>query len=443
MKKLILLLIILCWAGTQTIVAQDYGDDPPPLGYPPMTLHALFVEEHRNQAYDIAIVYGRWLIRNHPIEMEGLPSYRGHANIRRMIDIYNHFAEQSSDPSIREAYLDSSKTLFNKVFEIYEGRDDFDEYRWLFNRGRFFQTYSSSIRNGMQLAYDDYWAMFLLDPERTTTTANGYYIQITLPHMARRGQRDEALKMMEKAEPYANAQLLQLFEETRDSLFRDPQERMAWFEERLEADPGNLELKSELYDLYNTTGNSDKAIDMARRLYEADPSFENTVRMAEIAQSDARYAEANRFFTEAIGKTDNTVSKKEKHIQISRNHVAMRQFQEARTSARRALQLNSNFAPAFMQIADIYAETVRECAGREMSRQDKVVYWLVLDYLDRAQQADASTRNQVQRLYATYEAVTPTPEEKFYQGWETGRKIKVDGNLRSCYAWINEETTIR
>lgn len=441
MKKVILLLTALAWAGVQSGIAQ--ADDPPPLGYPPVTLHALFVEEHRNQAFDIAIVYGRWLIRNHPIEMEGLPAYRGEANFRRMIDIYNHFAGQSTDPSVREAYLDSSLTLYNRVFELYEGRDDFDKYRWLFNRGRFFQTNAASISNGMQLAFDDYWAMFLLDPERTTTTANGYYVQISVQNFARRGQRDEALKMMEMAEPFANANLLQLFEDTRNDLFRDPEERIVWFLQRLEADPGNLALKTELFDLYTRTGNRQKANEMARRLYDANPTFENVDRMASIAQSDARYEEANRFLNEAIGKTDNVARKKEKHLQIADNHLAMRQFEQARASARRALQLNANHGPAFLKIADIYAATVRECAGREMTRQDKVVYWLVLDYLDRARQADASTTNQVQRLYATYEAVTPTPEEKFYQGWETGRKIKVDGNLRGCYAWINEETTIR
>ncbi|MDX1586308.1 MAG: hypothetical protein R3222_06180, partial [Balneolaceae bacterium] len=82
-------------------------------------------------------------------------------------------------------------------------------------------------------------------------------------------------------------------------------------------------------------------------------------------------------------------------------------------------------------------------SGRKMTRDDKVVYWLVLDYLDKARRVDSQVSNTVQRQYQSYQPVTPTTEEKFFKGWEKGDKIAVDGSLNSCYSWVGETTTVR
>ena len=78
-----------------------------------------------------------------------------------------------------------------------------------------------------------------------------------------------------------------------------------------------------------------------------------------------------------------------------------------------------------------------------MEREDKVVYWLVLDLLDKAKQVDSEVSSLVKNLYKSYLPVTPTAEEKFFKAWKAGTEIKVDKSLRSCYDWINETTTIR
>src|SRR5690606_35051505 len=97
----------------------------------------------------------------------------------------------------------------------------------------------------------------------------------------------------------------------------------------------------------------------------------------------------------------------------------------------------------YLKIAEIYGQAVSNCAGGTMTRQDKAVYYLVLDYLDRARNTDESTRSFVTRQYPVYENVAPSVEEKFYLGWNAGDRLQVDGSLKECYAWINETTTIR
>ncbi len=94
-------------------------------------------------------------------------------------------------------------------------------------------------------------------------------------------------------------------------------------------------------------------------------------------------------------------------------------------------------------IARIYVEAVSRCAGGDMGRRDKAVYWLVLDYLDEAKERNSGVASTADRLYRTYEPVTPTAEEKFYQNWNTGESLEINGSLRDCYSWIAEETTVR
>jgi hypothetical protein len=95
-------------------------------------------------------------------------------------------------------------------------------------------------------------------------------------------------------------------------------------------------------------------------------------------------------------------------------------------------------------MARIYASAISQCsAGRQIDRDDRTVYWLVLDYLDRARSADPSVANAVTREYRTYTPALPTAEDKFFRGWETGETIQIGSNISECYAWINETTTVR
>lgn len=100
---------------------------------------------------------------------------------------------------------------------------------------------------------------------------------------------------------------------------------------------------------------------------------------------------------------------------------------------------------AYIKMATIYGQAVSNCTEeRKLEAKDRVVYWVVVDYLKRAKQVDPSVTNTVNNQLSTYEAVTPSTEDKFFTlGYEDGQKVKVDGNLMSCYSWINETTTVR
>lgn len=413
-----------------------------PFGYTPVQVQSLFSEEYRNEQYDQALVYGRWLIDAHPKEMEEYPAtYRGDRNFRRMINIYEYLAEQQSDPAEREAYLDSALQMYDRVFGLFT-EEEIDHYRWHFNRGRFLQEHSDHISNGYQMALDDYETMFNIDPERATKSGNGYYIQLLVTHYTRQDDRDSAFSIINNAESYAGDNLQNFFDETRNELITDPHERIEMLTSDLEENPSDLELMEEVYDLYQAVGERGKAKEIAERMYETEPSVDNILRLADKADNEGDYSVANQYLMEAHDKQGGN-ERAETSLRIAENHLSMRNLEQARRFARRAANENSGWGEPYIVIAQVYGQAVSRCAGSDMSRRDKAVYWLVLDYVDRALQRNSGVENTVNRLYRTYEPVTPSAEEKFYQSWNTGESLRINGSLKECYSWIDEETTIR
>lgn len=436
MKKAILLLFFIV-LGYQMTDAQ-------PLGYEPRVVQSLFAEDYRNDNYEQAIMWGRWLVNERPKEIEGLDDFTGDRNFRRMINIYEYFAEQQDDEEMQRAYLDSSMQMFDRVFEIFED-DEVDKFQWTLRKGRFLQEHAGTIEDGLDRAFALYDELFQMDTERAVDSGDGYYVRILVDHYAREGERERAQEMMERAEPYANNDLLAAFDDVREEvLFAEPEDRVGYVEELLEEDPGNLDHMYELYDLYDDLNMSDKQEEMAVRLYEEDPTYENIMRLADEAAGEDNYEETIGYLEEALEHAEDTERRREVTLRIAENYYSLRDLQQAREWTRRAIDEDSGWGQPYIRMARIYARAVQECtSGRSMDRQDRAVYYLVLDYLDQAVETDANVSGQVEDMYPNFEEVTPSEGDKHFLNWNEGDQLAIDESRHECYAWINETTTVR
>jgi len=181
----------------------------------------------------------------------------------------------------------------------------------------------------------------------------------------------------------------------------------------------------------------------AQKLYELDPNFENTKRLAENALDNANYQSAINFLKEALDKTDDAQKLKQISMDISQAYLNLENLRQARVYARKATQYDPNLGEAYIQMARIYGQAISKCTEDEMTRKDRMVYWLVIDYLDKARRVDPSTSSNVSQLKNSYNAAVPSSEDKFFMNLEGGDKVKVDSSLDPCYSWINETTTVR
>jgi len=442
MKKLILAFAFLLF-GSSTAMAQSSVE--PPNGMSEIQAYSIFLENYKSDSFESAIEFGRWMWLGMPETIEGYSRFDLKRNLNRLVKAYNGLAENKQDPSLKEAYVDTALSIYDKMFEKYADATS-DHYSWYISRGRMYQTHSGVIDNAPLKAAEDYYQAFQLRPEEFTNYGNGYYMRVMLQEMKADGKKDQSLAIMKKAEPFATEKLKKSFNDMRSDLFESPEERITFLEGQLEENPQNEEALKSLRDLYDDQDMTEKARDASKKLYDLNPSYENIMTLSDFAISNANNDMAIKYLKEAMDKADTDKQRANITIKISNTYLNMEQLQSARQFARSAIDYDSDWGAPYIQIADIYAQAVSKCTSdRKMDRKDKTVYWLVLDYLDEAKQVDPSTTSEVERKYKSYSPVTPTNEEKFF--WQPslkeGEDFKIDSSLMECYGWINETTTVR
>lgn len=439
MKKYLITLALVF-----AVSSQAFSQSEPPYGMSEIQAYSIFYENYRTGDYDMALMFGKWMLDKKPQSIQGVNRFSLPRQFERMINVYAELSNRESDPSMRSAYIDTALAIYDDAFANFEEGDDFELYTWQFNRGRFYQEHQSSIRDGMDLAYEDYERAFELDPERLIQAGDGYYIQILLNNYVSANDRDRALEFMEAVEPMATAGLQSVLNEARDGLFADPEERIGFLESRLEANPGDIAITAELASLYENLGMRAKAIEFAEKIYDTEKTFPNVRRLADYAKADGQNQRAIRYLQEGLELTDDINIRKNVTLEIAELYQNEGNLRTARQFARQAINLDRNWGQPYIRMSRIYAAAVSQCSsGRQMDRDDRTVYWLVMDYLDRAASADASTAAAVARERQSYERAMPTAEDKFFRGWETGDEFRIGTNLNECYAWIDETTRVR
>ncbi len=438
MKKYIAVIALLL-----AFSSNAYSQGEPPYGMSELQAYSIFYENYRTGSYDMALQFGKWMLEAKPRNIEGANRFSLPRQYERMINVYTELAKQENDPSISSAYLDTVQLVYEDAFETFS-EDEIDYYTWHFNKGRFFQENQSQISNGMKLAYEEYEKAYELDPERLAQAGDGYYINILLSNYVSNDKREEALAMIDTVEPFAGPSLEGQINEIRNQLFSDPDERIGFLERRLEENPGDETVLLELANLYSDEGNQAKAFEYAQLLFESQRTFANAKRLADYALSDGRSQQALRYLQQSLELAETNEQRKSVTILLAETHQNIGNLERARQFARRSIQLDNNWGEPYLRIASIYASAISQCtSGRQMDRDDRSVYWLVLDYLDRARNVDPSVASTVQRQYRTYEPVMPTSEDKFFRGWETGDEVRIGSNISDCYGWINESTNVR
>ncbi len=438
MKKYIFAIAILF-----TLSSQALSQSEPPYGMSEIQAYSIFYENYRTGNYDMARQFGRWMLEAKPRSIQGNNQFSLPRQYERMITVYTELANSEQDPSISAAYVDTAASVYADAFETFT-EEEIDYFEWHLNRGRFYQEYQDQIREALQKAYQDYEAAYEMNPEKLAQAADGYYIQVLLSSYVSNGEREKALAMIDEVESVASPALTEHINQIRNELFSDPEERVGFLESRLEQNPEDTEIMSELVDLYVETGQRQEAINLAQRLYETDQTFENVRRLADFAKEDGQNQQAIEYLEEALELAPDENSRKNITLEMAEIHQNEGNLRTARRYARQASSIDRNWGQPYLRIADIYATAISQCTqGRQIERDDRTVYWLVLDYLDRARSVDSSTASTVSRRYRTYEPVLPSAEDKFFRGWEEGDEFQIGSNIGECYSWINETTTVR
>jgi len=437
-----LFVVLLMALPSATVFAQDEEIEELPYGLDPLSVYSIFQESYKTKDFELALMYGIPLARIYPKAIEGIDQYSGADVLDKVIDIFASLSVKQKDPIKRTAMLDSSLKYFDIVFTKYTP-EEIDMFNWTLKRGRFYQEHADFITGGGSQAYDDYIQLIDSDTQKMAEIGSGYYIQATLQYLVAQGERDKALELINKVLPFADESTKTFIDKIQNQLFSDTGDRITFLEGKLAESPKDIKILKELYDLYQKAGDLEKARETAKVMYEVNPTFENSMMMATILKKNSDNKSSIVILKEALSKAKSNIDKATVYYELADSYLLVEDLKKARDNANKAISENDKWGQPYIKLAAIYAQAVSSCASSNMEREDKVVYWLVLDLLDKAKQVDNEVASLVKNLYKSYLPVTPTAEEKFFKGWKAGTKIKVDKSLRSCYDWINETTTIR
>ena len=444
MRKLLLIAGILLVVAPEFVMAQENCNPNPPQNLAPIAAFSIYRSEYSNGNYPFALRFSRWMTCAKPKTMEGNPRFNLASEYDRLIRIYTEISKTKDDPSVKETYIDSALALYAESFEIFteEEASRFELYQ---KRGRYLLENYRQVENGLQKAYADFEAMFEIDSQRATELGDGYYVRVVVDNLARTGEKEKAISMIEKATEFANDDLLSFFDTTLEGLFNSPEERKTFYEGKLESNPEDIDALHGLADALEALNMVQDRITVLYKIHQLAPSFESALDLAKVEQGNANYRGALALYKEALEKATTDKDKKEINLSIADVYVSLGQLQNAKTHITAAIRIDPNYGLAYLKMANVYGAAVQSCTeSRKLEAKDRVVYWVVVDYLNKAKQVDRSVTNTVNSQLATYEAVTPSTEDKFFTlSYEDGQEVKVDGSLMSCYSWINETTIVR
>jgi tetratricopeptide (TPR) repeat protein len=445
MKNLIIVIGFLFMSSAIATAQAECTTMEPPDGLKPIAAFSIFQSNFKNKDYPFALKYGRWMLCSKPQKIEGYPGFELSRQMDRFTTIYQEIAKTHSDPSIKATYLDSALMVFDTKLELY-AEDKEEIYKTHQQKGRFFLENNSVVVDAVSKAYEEFQIMFDMNPEKTTKAARGYYVDNLLRNYINKGEREKAQTIIDEASKYATGPLVDKLNDYQKDLFGSPEDVIAYYKPILESEPQNIEALKALERAYQDQDNQAELTKIRRALHKAQPTFNSAKSLAETEASNARYGEAIKLYKQALKMAKNDADKKQINLRVANAYINQGDIKTADTFADAAIKIDPNFGQAYIAKATIYNAAVTNCvADRKLEAKDRMVYWLIIDYLNMAKAKDPSVANTVNSQIGNYEAVTPTGEDKFLRldNLENGQKVKIDGSVAPCYAWINKTTTVR
>lgn len=446
MMKSLTLIIGLLFASSAVVAAQAEQCSPePPDGLKPIAAFSIFQSNFKNKDYPFALKYGRWILCSKPQSIEAYPGFDLSRQMDKFTTIYQEIAKQQTDPLIKSTYLDSALMIFDEKLEIFKD-DKAEVFETHQQKGRFYLENNSLVTDAVPKAYEQFQIMFDLNPEKTTKLSKGYFVDNLLRNYVNKGETEKAQEVINEASKYATGALVEKLNNYQKDLFGSPEEVIAYYKPVLEKEPKNIEALKALEKAYANQDNQAELTKIRRSLHQIQPTLASAKALAETEASNARYGEAIKLYKEALkmAKTDN--DKKQINLNIANAYINQGNIKTADNYADAAIKIDPNYGLAYINKARIYVTAVSQCtADRKLEAKDRMVYWLVIDYLNMAKAKDPSVASNVNSQLGNYEAVTPTGEDKFLrlENLKDGQKVKIDGSVAPCYAWINKTTTVR
>jgi tetratricopeptide (TPR) repeat protein len=365
------------------------------------------------------------------------------------ISIYETMAENATDSTLKELYIDSAFMLYDKRIDCHGergfvlGRKAYSMYKL---RPKDYDVVYGTLKESFDLqgneseyflipAYFSYavvqWKRKILDDDGLLNTYDQLVAIIDYNVANNADEKEYYESMRNSLDQLLPSNLLTCESLTQRVLERWEQEKddtakveKYYYTLRIAKDSlGNNCLDSEVYSR------------VMKRLYELKPSADLAEQMGVSLFKEGKESEAIQLFNEAIDLETDMEKKGLLCLNIAKILRTQNKFSQARTYAYKALEYKSDWGAPYILIGDLYASSGSLC-GPGTGFDSQVVVWVALDKYIKAKSVDPSVSDEANEKIGKYSQYMPTKTDLFERGIDEGGSYTV-----GC--WINESTKVR
>ena len=172
----------------------------------------------------------------------------------------------------------------------------------------------------------------------------------------------------------------------------------------------------------------------AEKMYELEPSAEAAFNMARMFLRRGDKDKAKEYYKQAMDQETDQELLGNYYYEYAALLFDEKNLTEARNYGKKAIAIDQKNCKALMLVASIYLEGSKSYGNDAFEKS--TVFWLVVDYFQKAARAGGDCIVEASQKAATYKAYFPGKEEGFFRGLTEGQTYKIEG-------WINETTTVR
>ena len=171
---------------------------------------------------------------------------------------------------------------------------------------------------------------------------------------------------------------------------------------------------------------------LVEALHEQEPSAKSALYLGQLAEAEGDSSKALEYYEQSAELETNPSDKARVYYRIASNLKDKGQFSRARTFYNRALQARPSMGRAYLQIANMIANSANNCGDTTFEK--RAVYWLAADYAARAGRVDPSISGTANETAAAYRGRAPQKADIFQEDMQ--------GETISIGCWIGESVRV-
>lgn len=240
----------------------------------------------------------------------------------------------------------------------------------------------------------------------------------------------------------ANEKVLTNFNETKANLdlavqpYANCEDLVRIYQPKFEANPNDVELLTKIAQVLEKRKCDDTELYLAVavNLHKVNPSPESAYLIGKKYLAEKDYNQATTYLLQST-KSSNTDWAHQSYIYLAQIMNMNKNYEQGRTYARKAYELDKTNGEPFIIIGQLYAASASNCGNGDF--ETKTAFWAAVDQFEKAKSIDPSLTSKANELINAYEHYFPTIESIFFNGFEEGQEFILD----KC--WINEKTKVR